>query len=306
MNPETDNANPNFRSGYVAIIGLPNVGKSTFLNRILLEKLAIVTPKPQTTRDRITGIYHTEEAQVIFLDTPGLCRNAGKLNKHLNREVFRALGDADLILFLIDVLKPNPEAEDLLAKRIARSNSTAFLDFNKIDKLANLDVLMPRQIELMEVGRFESVFSISAEKGTNVERLMDAVMAAMPFGPAYYPKDQISTENMRFLAAEMIRRQVFLFTEKELPYATAVTVQNYTEPKSEGDLLFIEADIIVEKDSQKGIIIGAKGSMLKKIGQAARLEIEEFTETKVFLKLFVKVRKNWTHNENYLKDLGYA
>ncbi len=306
MNPETDSADSTFRSGYVAIIGLPNAGKSTLLNHILSETLAIVTPKPQTTRDRITGIYHTEEAQVIFLDTPGLCRSASKLNERLNREVFRALGDADLILFLVDVLKSNPEAEDLLATRISRSGTPALLVFNKIDKLANIETLMPRQVELMEAGRFENAFSISAEKGTNVDRLMDVVLAAMPFGPAYYPEDQISTENMRFLAAEMIRRQVFLFTEKELPYATAVTIQNYTEPKAAGDLLFIEADIVVEKDSQKGIIIGAKGSMLKKIGQAARLEIEEFTETKVFLKLFVKVRKNWTHNENFLKDLGYT
>jgi GTPase len=306
MNPETDNAGSTFRSGYVAIIGLPNAGKSTFLNHILSETLAIVTPKPQTTRDRITGIYHTDQAQVIFLDTPGLCRSASKLNERLNREVFRALGDADLILFLVDVLRSNSEAEDLLATRIARSGTPAFLVFNKIDKLANIETLMPRQVELMEAGRFETAFSISATKGTNVDRLMDAVLAAMPFGPAYYPDDQISTANMRFLAAEMIRRQVFLFTEKELPYATAVTVQNYTEPKTADDLLFIEADIVVEKDSQKGIIIGAKGSMLKKIGQAARVEIEEFTETKVFLKLFVKVRKNWTHNENFLKDLGYT
>ncbi len=306
MNPETQQAAGDFRSGYVAIVGLPNAGKSTFLNRVLSEKLAIVTPKPQTTRDRIAGIYNAQKAQIVFLDTPGVCKNASKLNERLNREVFRALDDADLILFLVDVVKPKREAENILAQRIGRFETPSFLVFNKIDKLANLDSLMPRQAELMELGKFQNAFSISAYHGTNVDRVMEAVLKAVPIGPAYFPDDQLSTANMRFLAAEMIREQVFLQTEKELPYSTAVVVQTYKEPSADNATLFIEADIIVEKDSQKGIIIGAKGSRLKEIGQAARKNIEAFTETKVFLKLFVKVRKNWTHNDRYLKDMGYA
>ena len=306
MNPDNNHTTPDFRSGYVAIVGLPNAGKSTFLNCVLSEKLAIVTPKPQTTRDRIAGIYHTDAAQIIFLDTPGVCKNISKLNERLNKEVARALDDADLILFLVDVLRPNREAENVLAKRIARSEVPAYLVFNKIDEMHNLDELMPRQVELTELGKFENVFSISAVKGTNTERLMEAVTRAMPPGPPYFPEDQLSTANMRFLVAEMIREQVFLLTEKELPYATAVVVQSFKEPDKPGGVLSIEADVIVEKDSQKGIIIGAKGSKLKSIGKAARENIEAFTESKVFLKLFVKVRKNWTRNERYLKDMGYS
>lgn len=295
----------NFRSGYVSITGLPNVGKSTFLNRAVDEPLAIVTPKPQTTRNRILGIHHGEGVQIVFIDTPGVCRELSRLNRYLNKEVFRALGEADLVLFMVDAVAPPSEAETLLAGKIAGSKKPAILLFNKIDALRDKGSLLERQAALSEVADFREVLSVSALKDKDVKGVLKALARLLPAGPPFFGEDEYTTADMRFLVSEMIREQVFRQTSREIPYSTAVVVRTYREPEEGSELLRIEADIVVEKNSQKGIIIGAGAKRLKGIGQSARRSIEAFTGSKVFLALFVKVRKNWTRNEAAMKDLGY-
>ncbi|MCB9489465.1 MAG: GTPase Era [Deltaproteobacteria bacterium] len=295
----------NFSSGYVVITGLPNVGKSTLLNQILHERLAIVTPKPQTTRNRILGIHNTETAQAIFVDTPGVCDEINELNKYLNKEIARALADADVVLFVVDARTPPTEAEVALAEKIASTGKPALLALNKVDAVPDKGTLLPRIEEYKDLCPFVEVFPISAMGGENVPELVEKMVALLPSGPPYYARDDLTTANMRFLVAEMIREQVFLKTQKEIPYSTAVVIDEYLEPASRDDLTRIHATIHVERDSQKGIIIGAKGSMLGEIGRAAREKIERFIDGRVFLKLHVKVSKNWSRDKKSLDHLGY-
>jgi GTP-binding protein Era len=290
-----------FRSGYVSIAGRPNVGKSTLLNRVLGEKIAIISQKPNTTRNRILGIKNTQKAQIIFLDTPGIHTARKQLNRYMVREALRACGDADLILLMIEATRPWQDEDFFTLKNIARLGVPAFLLINKIDRVGKPS-LLPLIEESQRQGSFKEIFPISALTGDGVDELVDTVLSYLPEGPAYFPEDLITDQAERFLAAETVREKVFALTEKEVPYSTAVTIEEFKEGP---DIVRISALIHVERDSQKGILIGKKGAMLKKIGTLARKELEGFLAQRVFLKLFVRVEKDWTRNPETMRKLGY-
>ena len=294
----------NFRSGYVGIIGEPNVGKSTLLNAMLGEKLAIVTPKPQTTRNRITGILTTEDYQIIFLDTPGILKPKYRLQEHLVKAAFAAADDADIILYMIDVKNlPPEEAESKILEQIKKSGGTLILVMNKIDLIPKA-ILLPLTSSYSHKFDFEEIIPISAIQGDGISDLLDVIVKYLPYGPAYYPEDQMSNLPERFFVAEMIREKVFLKTRQEIPYASCVLVQEFKE--REKGKMYIRAVIYVERNSQKGIIIGKRGKSLKEIGQLAREEIENFLQAPVFLDLWVSVKEGWRRNERDLKELGYS
>ena len=291
------------RSGFVAILGRPNVGKSTLLNALLGEKVAIVSPKPQTTRARIQGVLTRPEAQVIFLDTPGWHRPLHKLGEYMVGEVRRAVPDADLLLFLADLTAP-PNDEDLsLAGFLRRATAPILLGGNKVDLLRGRSAdaaLIPYRDLLPDA---DGSVVISALTGLGLAELLEAIVARLPEGPRYYPPDTVTDQPERVIAAEMVREQVLLHTHQEIPHAVATEVDEF-KVRDDGTT-YIRAVIYVERDSQKGIVIGKRGAMLKAIGQDARRELERFVEGKVYLDLWVKVKKNWRKKEGDLRWLGY-
>jgi len=298
---------PPFRSGYVSIAGRPNVGKSTLLNRVLGEKIAIISRKPNTTRNRILGIRNLTHAQIIFLDTPGISSGSfghkaqKQLNRYMVKEAMKACGDADLILLMIEATRPWQDEDLFTLKNISRLNLPAFLLINKIDRVGKPS-LLPLINQSQRQGPFKEIFPVSALTGHGVDELVDTIPSYLPEGPAYFPEDLITDQAERFLAAETVREKVFALTDKEVPYSTAVTIEEFKEAP---DIIRISALIHVEHDSQKGILIGKNGAMLKKIGTLARRELEEFLAQRVFLKLLVRVEKNWTRNPKSLRKLGY-
>jgi GTP-binding protein Era len=301
-NPDATDTTP-FKSGFIAIAGSPNVGKSTLLNRILGQKISITASKPQTTRNRILGVAHRPQAQFIFMDTPGIHRTQKLLNRRIVETALAAIGDADLILMLIDVAHPDPDAERMLTQQLKAQKKPVILALNKIDlipKAALLDMIQ----QWSQIYPFEALVPISATEGTQLEDLLDAMQEALPMGPPYFPPDSLTDLPERFLAAEIIREKVIRLTGEEIPYAIAVTVDRYAEDPNKA-LLRISANIHVERDSQKGIIIGKQGRKLKQIGMAARKAIERLHGTKVFLELFVKVQKNWRKDTRALRRFGY-
>ena len=276
----------NFKSGYIAIVGAPNVGKSTLLNRMLGEKISITSKKPQTTRNRILGVMHRPAAQFVFIDTPGIFEAKDTLNLRIVDTSLSALGDADMFLFVLDVANPDPTSEYFLVQRLQKHKTPVVLALNKIDlieKSALLKVIEKWSTEY----HFDVIVPISAAEGTQIEELIGAMESFLPQGPPYFPEDAVTDLTERFIAAEMIRETVFRLTGEEIPYATAVTVDSFTEEKN-GKLVKIEASIHIERASQKGIIIGKEGGKLKRIGTESRKKIEHMLETKVFLKLFVR------------------
>lgn len=292
-----------FRAGYVAIVGEPNVGKSTLLNALLKQKISIVAKKPQTTRQRVLGILSDEHAQIIFLDTPGLLKPKYLLHERMMRHAETALQDADVILVMIDVSRGTelPEAvEQLVLKKF--SSKPLFLLINKVDTIDRGDVL-PMIAEFATRNLFQEIFPISALKKENLDDLTATISRAMPVHEPFYPTDIISEQPERFFVAEFVREKIFEQFRDEIPYSTAVEVQEFKE--REAGKTFILADIIVERDSQKGILIGKNGEALKNIGQRARKEIELFLDRPVFLELHVKVGEQWRENEQWLKRLGY-
>jgi len=292
-----------FRSGFVAIIGAPNTGKSTLLNRILGEKIAITSKKPQTTRNRILGVLHRPSAQIIFIDTPGVHKARQLLNIRIVETALETLTDVDAILVLLDVAKPDPSAEGYVIGKLAERNCPVILGLNKIDLIEKFQLL--KMIDRWSrVYPFKAIVPISAKHGTQVEALIEAMETLLSEGPPFYPPDAITDMPERFIAAEMIREKVFRLTGQEIPYATAVTVDEYFEEK-DGQLVKIYATIHLERSSQKGIIIGKNGVKLKQIGQAARQEIERMVGVQVFLKLFVRVQKNWSKDTKALRKFGY-
>ena len=293
-----------FRSGFVAIVGRPNVGKSTLLNRILGEKIVITSDKPQTTRNRIQGIHTLSDAQIIFIDTPGIHRAHSRLNRYMVEVALSSVKEVDLILFLVEANREPGEQEREIASLLAGGTVPAMLVLNKID-LVDRGTLLERMAAYQGLAPFREVVPVSAERGEGVEGLVELVRAALPEGPVYFPEDILTDLPERFIAAEIIREKVFRLTRDEIPYATAVAVDRFTE-REDGGLVSIAATITVERDSQKGIVIGKKGSMLKRIGTEARTEIEHLLNTKVFLELFVRVRKDWSDNPTMLKELGYT
>jgi GTPase len=290
------------RSGFVVVVGQPNVGKSTLMNAYLGQKLAIVSNKPQTTRTRLLGILTRPDAQVIFVDTPGIHRPFHKLGQHMVETALGALRDADVALFLVDVsAPPNPE-DELVAQAVERSGAgRKILVMNKADLVAPAEIDKHRQAYLRLASLDDDVV-ISATRGNNREELLRRVLEALPFGPRYFPEEQVTDQEERFLASEFIREQVLKRAHQEVPHAVAVVVQEFKERRP--DLTYIGATILVERDSQKGIVIGEGGRMLKLIGSGARAQIEDMLGHKVFLELWVKVRKQWRSDENELRRLG--
>lgn len=302
MTSATDNYD-SFKSGYVAIVGAPNVGKSTLLNRMLGEKISITSKKPQTTRNRILGVMHRPGAQFVFIDTPGMFEAKDTLNLRIVDTAISALRDADMYLFVLDVACPDPTSEYFLVQRLQELKPPVILALNKIDLIEKSDLL--KVIEKWSTEYyFDVIVPISATEGTQIEELIGTMESFLPQGPPYFPEDAVTDLTERFIAAEMIRESVFRLTGEEIPYATAVTVDSFTEEKN-GKLVRIEATIHLERASQKGIIIGKEGSKLKRIGTESRKKIEHMLETKVFLKLFVRVQKNWRKDTRALRRFGY-
>jgi GTP-binding protein Era len=293
-----------FHSGYVALAGAPNAGKSTLLNRIIGQKISITSSKPQTTRNRILGVCHRPGAQIIFLDTPGIFAAKDKLNLKIVDTALAALGDADIILAVADAADPDPEAETYLVRQIQSLARPVVLALNKIDLIQDKEALLEMIGRWSGQHEYEAVVPVSAQDGTQLEDLVAALIRALPEGPPFFPEDTLTDLPERFIAAELIREKVFRFTGEEIPYATAVTVESFKATEG-GQRVNIQATIHVERDSQKGIVIGKGGVMLKKIGSEARIEIEQMTGAKVFLKLFVRVEKNWRRDAKAIERFGY-
>ncbi|MGQ9629912.1 MAG: GTPase Era [bacterium] len=289
-----------FKSGFVAIVGRPNVGKSTLLNRLVGERLAIISEKPQTTRNRITGILTGELYQIIFLDTPGIHMPRDKLGEYMVGIIRGVLRDADVAVGMVEA-GGGPDEE--LLRTLDGVNIPKILAINKVDTVAK-ETLLPLIDAYSKRGIFEEIFPISATQGDNVDELLEGIVDRLPPGEMYYDADTYTDQTERFIVAEIIREKIFQETSAEIPYASAVKVEELK--RREGGGCYIEADIFVEKDSQKGIVIGKGGAKLKRIGERARPEIELFLGCdKVYLKLWVKVRKNWRKDEEALRWLGY-
>jgi len=296
--------NSSFKSGYVAISGQPNVGKSTLLNCLLGEKLAIVSEKPQTTQTRISGIKSAPHYQIIFLDTPGIHQPKHKLGEYMMEVIQKTLKDADLILYLTEINDKIQIQDGQFLTSLIKIEIPTFLVINKIDKLKRKEALLPVIDQYFRWRKFSEVIPISALTGENLELLEGKILQYLPYGPQYFPSDQITEESERFLAAELIREKIFQFTGEEIPYAGAVKVEEF-KLREEKNLLYIRAFIFVEKDSQKRIIIGAGGQKLKQIGTLAREEMEARFRHKVYLDLWVKVKEKWRQDWQSLRELGY-
>jgi len=292
-----------FRCGFVALVGRPNVGKSTLLNSLVGAKLAIVTPKPQTTRTRILGVKTLPQAQVIFVDTPGIHQHPSSLlNRRMIDTALHVLQDTDVIVFLLDAQRGLLPADEDIAQRLSGVRAPVVVVVNKIDLVARATLLpLLERLAVLLPGR--EIVPVSALTGENTAELLNTITALLPVGVALYPGDELTDQSERVLAQEAVREQLFLHTQQEVPYATAVMVEEFTE-KPEKSLVFIRAVIYVERPSQRAIIIGERGARLKQIGQAARLQLERFFGCKVFLELFVKVAKGWANNPGMLRELG--
>ena len=290
-----------FRSGYVSLTGRPNVGKSTLLNSILGEKISIVTPKPQTTRNRLIGIKTLPDAQIIFVDTPGIHRPKHKLGEIIVREARGAAAEVDLILFMAEPELPGP-GDKFIIKMLQDLGKPAFLVINKIDTKKKPQVL-PVIEAYSSLYPFREIIPVSALKGDGVDLLLNNVVQYLPDGPKYYPDDIVTDQIERFMVAEVVREKVMQQTEEEIPHSSATEVLQWSERKD--GVIFITVNIYVERKGQKGIIIGKDGARLKAIGTAARLEIEKLLGAKVFLELWVKVRKDWRSNNLMLSELGF-
>ncbi|AEH44859.1 GTP-binding protein Era [Thermodesulfatator indicus DSM 15286] len=301
-NSQAKNENK-FRSGYVALIGLPNVGKSTLLNQLLGYKVAIATPKPQTTRFPIRGVLTGENFQIIFVDTPGIHDAKDLFNKIMVEQALKAIEEVDSIVFIIDVSNRNPKAEEKIIDILRKANKPAILALNKID-LVKKGELLPIIDYFSQIYPFKAIVPISALERDGLEELVKEIVETLPEGPMYYDPDTLTDQPQRLLAAEIIREKVFMLTRQEIPYATAVVVEEFQEDP-ERNLIIIQATIYVEKDSQKGIVIGKGGQMLKKIGTLAREELEFLFGKRVHLDLWVKVLKGWRKEEKLLRRLGF-
>jgi GTP-binding protein Era len=292
-----------FHSGFVSIIGRPNVGKSTMLNRILGDKIAITSDKPQTTRNRVQGIFNRPDAQIIFIDTPGIHQPRSTLNRYMVETALASVKGVDVILFLVEADSASADRESQVLEVLKNADVPVILVFNKID-LVEKEALLEMIASFASLYPFREIIPVSALRGDGVDRLVDLACRYLPEGPRYFPEDILTDLPERFIVAEIIREKVFRMTRDEVPYSVAVVVDSFKE-RGDGSLISIAATINVERDSQKGIIIGKKGEMLKKIGTQARRDIEELLGSKIFLELFVRVRKDWSESKHMLKEFGY-
>lgn len=292
-----------FHSGFIALAGAPNAGKSTLLNRLLGTKLSITSPRPQTTRNRILGIVHRKAAQLVFIDTPGIHPARRALNVRIVEAALAALAEVDLVLLIIDALRPDEKSETFLLAQLATSRKPVVLAVNKMDAVdaGRMARILERWSQRFD---FAHIIPISALHGRQVEDLVAVLEAMLPEGPPFYDEDMLTDQAERFLAAEIVREKVFRLTGEEIPYAAAVTVDVFDETRR-GQMVRITATIHVERDSQKGIVIGRGGRKLKEIGQAAREDIERLLGTRAYLELFVRVQKNWTRDTRALRKFGY-
>ena len=291
----------NFKAGYVSVAGLPNVGKSTLLNQIIGSKLAIVSPKPQTTRGVMRGIFTTDEVQIIFLDTAGMHKPQDSLGEFMVDSVLKSFKDADVIYLIVECLKPKKHEIELIEK-VKAENKTTFLIVNKVD-MVKKEELLPIIEYYRSIMDFDEIFPVSALNGDNVDELIKNTISRMPVSPAYFPEDIVSDQIEREFISEFIREKIYNNTRDEIPYSTAVVIEDMTERENGG--AYILASIYLEKDSQKGILVGKGGSMIKKIGRDARFEIERFIGFKVYLDLQVKVKPKWRKDIKSLRKLGY-
>jgi GTP-binding protein Era len=290
------------KSGFVAIIGRPNVGKSTLLNSLIGEKISIISPKPQTTRWQILGIKTFHHSQIIYIDTPGIHREEKRaMNRYMNRIASSVILDADVIVFMVDATSWRRE-DEMVLKKLNEAEKPVILAINKIDLISDKGELLPIIDKLKNKYEFTHIVPLSAIKGENTTQLEEEIVKLLPEGPQLYPEDQVTDKNVRFQVAEIIREKLILATEEELPYTTTVEIEEF---KVEEKITEIGAVIWVEREGQKAIIIGKKGGGLKKVGTKARHDIERLLGVKVFLRLWVKVKENWTDNEKALKSLGY-
>lgn len=297
-----DRDSKKFRSGFVAIIGRPNVGKSTLMNHLIGQKIAIMSDKPQTTRNKIHGVYTTDDLQIVFLDTPGIHKPQSKLGNYMMQTAESALREVEAALFLIDASEGLGGGDRFIIEQLKKVKTPVFLVMNKIDKVEP-EQLLPMITQYNELHDFAEIIPISALKGNNVETLMDQLSRYLPEGPQYYPADQITDHPEQFVCSELIREKILHMTREEIPHSIAVTIEDMRV--KENGVVYIGAVIFVERDSQKGIIIGKKGDLLKEVGKQARKDIEALLGSRIFLELWVKVKKDWRNQERVLKDLGY-
>ena len=289
------------KSGFVALVGRPNVGKSTLMNRLIGQKVAITSAKPQTTRNKISGIYTEDDMQVVFVDTPGIFKSHSDLDEYMDKASLSSLKDVDLVMFMVDA-KEAGKGEEYVAGLLKDLDIPVFLVINKIDQVHPND-LLPIIDSYQAVGKFEEFLPISARQGNGVDDLLKSLKDYLPEGPQYYASDEVTDRPEYFVVAEMIREQILRLTDQEVPHSTAVWVDQMNQ-RINGKLQ-IDATIFVEKDGQKRIIIGQRGSMIKQIGMRSRKEIENLLGEKVNLKLWVKVRRDWRQDPAFLKSIGY-
>jgi GTP-binding protein Era len=288
------------RSGFVSVVGRPNVGKSTLVNRVVGQKVAIVTAKPQTTRNSITAIANTDRAQIVFIDTPGIHKPRHEMNRLMVEAALASLNRVDCVLLMVDITQKFGRGDEHVLELLARVEAPLLLAINKVDQVSK-ETILPLIDDYRTRREFKEIVPLSALKGDNVERLVALLEQYLPEGPPLFPEDALTDLPERFFAAELVREKILLYLREEVPYSSAVTIDAW-EDKT--DITRIEASILVERGSQKGILLGQGGQMIKKIGTAARHELEHFLGTRVYLGLHVKVRENWRENRRLLLELG--
>jgi len=296
--------NKTFKSGFVSIVGRPNVGKSTLMNQILDTKIAIVTPKAQTTRNKIQGIYTTDTEQIIFIDTPGIHKSFNELGENMNQAAYDSLDGIDAVLLMVDSTKEFGDLDAEIVERFKKIREPKFLVLNKIDLVKDINKLN-ELIKQYEEINFVKILKISAVNNLGVDELLTSLVSVLEEGPQYYPSDQLMDQPERFMVKEIIREKVLLLTSQEIPYAVAVEIESFKNDEKNPNLININATIVVERQSQKKIVIGEKGSKIKEIGRLSRIDIAKFLGNKVYLELFVKVEADWRNRKHYLKQYGY-
>jgi GTP-binding protein Era len=301
MNKEMNE--PKFKSGFISIIGRPNVGKSTFINRVIGQKIAIMSDKPQTTRNKVQGVLTTNDTQYIFIDTPGIHKPKHKLGDFMMKVAQNTLKEVDVILFMVNAEEGFGRGEEFIIEKFQSVKTPIFLIINKIDRI-HPDQLLEVIVSYKEKYPFAEIIPISALQGNNVETLLEQVKRYLPEGPLFYPADQVTDHPERFIVSELVREKALHLTREEVPHSLAVVLEKM-EREQNRDMVHVMATIIVERDSQKGIIIGKQGKMLKEIGKRARIDIENLLGSKVFLELWVKVQKDWRNKASQLRDYGF-
>lgn len=292
-----------FKSGFISIIGRPNVGKSTFLNTVVGQKIAIMSDKPQTTRNKVQGVVTTDDSQLIFIDTPGIHKPKHKLGDFMMKVARNTLKEVDVILFMVNANEPLGGGDRFILEMLERTETPVFLAINKID-LVHPDDLLEIITTYTKLYQFAEIVPLSALNGNNVDRLLETIKTYLPEGPQYYPDDQVTDHPERFIIAELIREKVLHLTREEIPHSVAIVIEKIERDETK-DLVNVMATIVVDRDSQKGIVIGKRGALLKEIGTKARKDIEMLLGSKVFLELWVKVQRDWRNKPGQLKEFGF-